>query len=145
MNDYTENQEPQPFTIETLESLTAKLNNALGASNRFEAMWRTAQNKVDQAGDYLTNLVEEHADELDTEILDALKDIGKALGVKLTKTVELSVTITGTVTIEAPLGFDVSELSDSDFDVSLSQSYRYSSDDWSVDDYSLSVDEIDEA
>jgi hypothetical protein len=128
----TEPTEPQPKSIEELtaenETLTKQLETANFWRTRTTATLTELESKVEQLTEYLD-------DEWDSIEAERVAEI---MGIDTEVEKEVSVSISGTMTVKAPRGYDWDDLSYSSFEVSIETNWSES---FSIESYDLEVND----
>jgi hypothetical protein len=124
--------EPQPKSVEELtaenETLTKQLETANFWRTRITATLTELESKVEQLEEYLD-------DEWDSIEAERVAEI---MGIDTEVEKEVSVSISGTMTVKAPRGYDWDDLSYSSFDVSIETNW---SETFSIESYDLEVND----
>jgi predicted nuclease with TOPRIM domain len=134
INETPEPTEPQPKSVEELtaenETLTKQLENANFWRTRNAETLSNLESKVEKLEEYL----DENWDTLD----DHAESIAEIFGIDTEVEKEVSVSISGTMTIKAPRGYDWDDLSYSSFEVSIETNW---SETFSIESYDLEVND----
>ena len=113
-----------------IETLTSKLENAEFWRTRYADNLSTLETKVEKLEEYL----DENWDEIEAE------QVAEIMGIDTEVEKEVSVEISGTITIKAPRSFDWDDIKYTSFDVSIDNSW---SSDFSIESYDLDVNSTD--
>ena len=113
-----------------IETLTSKLENAEFWRTRYADNLSTLETKVEKLEEYL----DENWDEIEAE------QVAEIMGIDTEVEKEVSVEISGTITIKAPRSFDWDDIKYTSFDVSIDTSW---SSDFSIESYDLDVNSTD--
>ena len=128
----TEPTEPQPKSVEELtaenETLTKQLENANFWRNRITTTLTELESKVEQLEEYL----DDNWDSIEAE------RVAEIMGIDTEVEKEVSVSISGTMTVKAPRGYDWDDLSYSSFEVSIETNW---SETFSIESYDLDVND----
>lgn len=136
MSETNETQEPVVKTVEELTAEVADLTAKLADSE----FWRTRN------ATQITNLrgqvssLEEYLDENWDDLEDHAVAIADLFGIDTEVEKEVSVEISGTMTIKAPRSYDWSDLQHTSFDVSIDTHW---SSDFTIENYDLDVNSTD--
>jgi predicted nuclease with TOPRIM domain len=132
INETPEPTKPQPKSIEELtaenETLTKQLETANFWRNRLTTTLTELESKVEQLEEYL----DDNWDGIEAE------RVAEIMGIDTEVEKEVSVSISGTMTIKAPRNFDWDDLSYSSFDVSIETNW---SETFSIESYDLDVND----
>jgi predicted nuclease with TOPRIM domain len=134
INETPEPTEPQPKSVEELTAEIATLTKELETAN----FWRTRitttltelESKVEQLEEYLD-------DEWDSIEAERVAEI---MGIDTEVEKEVSVSISGTMTIKAPRSYDWDDLSYSSFEVSIETNW---SETFTIESYDLDVNDTE--
>jgi predicted nuclease with TOPRIM domain len=132
INETPESNEPVAKSVEELTAEIATLTKELETAN----FWRTRitttltelESKVEQLEEYLD-------DEWDSIEAERVAEI---MGIDTEVEKEVSVSISGTMTVKAPRGYDWDDLSYSSFEVSIETNW---SETFSIESYDLEVND----
>lgn len=137
MSETNEPQETQEVVVKSVEELTAEvaqltkeLDFARSENERVSGWWRNLERQKDKLEEYLDenwDSLDDHATAI-AEIFDIDTDVEK----------EVEVSISGTMTIKAPRGYDWDDLSYTSFEVSIDTHW---SNEFSIENYDLDVNE----
>jgi predicted nuclease with TOPRIM domain len=132
INETPEPTEPVAKSVKELtaenETLTKQLENANFWRNRITTTLTELESKVEQLEEYLD-------DEWDSIEAERVAEI---MGIDTEVEKEVSVSISGTMTIKAPRNFDWDDLSYSSFEVSIETNW---SETFSIESYDLDVND----
>jgi predicted nuclease with TOPRIM domain len=132
INETPEPTEPVAKSVEELtaenETLTKQLENANFWRNRITTTLTELESKVEQLEEYL----DENWDDIDAE------RVAEIMGIDTEVEKEVSVSISGTMTVKAPRGYDWDDLSYSSFEVSIETNW---SETFSIESYDLDVND----
>lgn len=133
-----------PVTFESLDQALAKikdLENTLQGAVSGREYWEDLANSRAETIVQARNLIQEilEGDINAKQTFEDFKEPFELLGVEITRTVEIEVSITWRGNIELPLGVEVSELDIDDFDVAFNGHNEYETDmnTW-YEDYDIS-------
>ena len=110
---------PFPPTMQELETKIDQLNNALASMTADRDFWQSRAHERQMMIDNLEQYVKEQYDYIDEEISQSLVDI---FGLNITKDYDVTITVTFSGVVTAPLNFDMDSLEDS-LNASLEASY----------------------
>lgn len=113
-----------------VERLTKELGFATSENERVSKWWRDLERKKEALEEYL----DENWDDIEAE------QVAEIMGIDAEVEKEVSVEISGTMTIKAPRGFDWDDLSYSSFTVSIETNW---SETFSIESYDLDVNSTD--
>lgn len=113
-----------------VERLTKELGFATSENERVSKWWRDLERKKEALEEYL----DENWDDIEAE------QVAEIMGIDAEVEKEVSVEISGTMTIKAPRGFDWDDLSYSSFSVSIETNW---SETFSIESYDLDVNSTD--
>jgi len=132
LNETPEPTEPQPKSMDELvaenEMLTKQLETANFWRSRNAETLSELERKVEQLEEYLD-------DEWDSIEAERVAEI---MGIDTEVEKEVSVSISGTMTVKAPRGYDWDDLSYSSFEVSIETNW---SETFSIESYDLEVND----
>ena len=132
INETPEPTEPVAKSVKELtaenETLTKQLENANFWRNRITTTLTELESKVEQLEEYLD-------DEWDSIEAERVAEI---MGIDTEVEKEVSVSISGTMTVKAPRGYDWDDLSYSSFEVSIETNW---SETFSIESYDLDVND----
>jgi predicted nuclease with TOPRIM domain len=135
MSDTPETPEPTEEVVKSVEELTAEiatltkdLETANFWRNRISTTLSELESKVEQLEEYL----DEEWDSIEAE------RVAEIMGIDAEVEKEVSVSISGTMRIKAPRGYDWDDLSYSSFDVSIETNW---SETFSIESYDLDVND----
>jgi predicted nuclease with TOPRIM domain len=135
MSEINETPEPTEPVVKSIEELTAE-NETLTKQLENANFWRT------RITDTLTKL-ESKVEELETYLDDEWDSIeaervAEIMGIDTEVEKEVSVSISGTMTVKAPRGYDWDDLAYSSFEVSIETNW---SETFSIESYDLEVND----
>lgn len=113
-----------------VERLTKELGFATSENERVSKWWRDLERKKEALEEYL----DENWDDIEAE------QVAEIMGIDAEVEKEVSVEISGTMTIKAPRGFDWDDISYSSFSVSIETNW---SETFSIESYDLDVNSTD--
>jgi predicted nuclease with TOPRIM domain len=113
-----------------VERLTKELEFATSENERVSKWWRDLERKKEALEEYL----DENWDDIEAE------QVAEIMGIDAEVEKEVSVEISGTMTIKAPRGFDWDDISYSSFSVSIETNW---SETFSIESYDLDVNSTD--
>ena len=132
INETPEPTEPVVKSIEELtaenETLTKQLENANFWRNRITTTLTELESKVEQLEEYL----DDNWDSIEAE------RVAEIMGIDTEVEKEVSVSISGTMTVKAPRGYDWDDLAYSSFEVSIETNW---SETFSIESYDLEVND----
>jgi predicted nuclease with TOPRIM domain len=132
INETPEPTEPVAKSVEELtaenETLTKQLENANFWRNRITTTLTELESKVEQLEEYL----DDNWDGIEAE------RVAEIMGIDTEVEKEVSVSISGTMTVKAPRGYDWDDLSYSSFEVSIETNW---SETFSIESYDLDVND----
>jgi hypothetical protein len=132
LNETPEPTEPQPKSMDELvaenEMLTKQLETANFWRSRNADALSALESKVEELEEYL----DENWDSIEAERVDEI------MGIDTEVEKEVSVSISGTMRVKAPRGYDWDDLSYSSFEVSIETNW---SETFSIESYDLEVND----
>jgi len=132
LNETPEPTEPQPKSMDELvaenEMLTKQLETANFWRSRNAETLSNLESKVEELEEYL----DENWDDIDAE------RVAEIMGIDTEVEKEVSVSISGTMRVKAPRGYDWDDLSYSSFEVSIETNW---SETFTIESYDLEVND----
>ena len=133
----SETQDTPEVVVKSVEELTAEiatLTKELETANFWRNRLTTTLSELETKVEQLTEYLDENWDDIEAE------RIAEIMGIDTEVEKEVSVEISGTMTIKAPRSFDWDDLNYSSFEVSIDTSW---SNDFSIESYDLDVNSTD--
>jgi predicted nuclease with TOPRIM domain len=133
MSETPETPEPTEPVVKSVEELTAEietLTKQLETSNFWKNRTAVTLSELESKVEQLEEYLDEDWDSIEAE------RVAEIMGIDTEVEKEVSVTISGTMTVKAPRGYDWDDLSYSSFDVSIETNW---SETFSIESYDLEV------
>jgi predicted nuclease with TOPRIM domain len=134
INETPEPTEPQPKSVEELTAEIATLTKELETANFWRNRTSTSLTELESKVEQLEEYLDENWDSLD----DHAESIAEIFGIDTEVEKEVSVSISGTMTIKAPRSYDWDDLSYSSFEVSIETNW---SETFSIESFDLEVND----
>ena len=134
INETPEPTEPVAKSVEELTAEIATLTKELETANFWRNRNATALSELESKVEQLEEYLDENWDSLD----DHAEEIAKIFGIDTEVEKEVSVSISGTMTVKAPRSYDWDDLSYSSFEVSIETNW---SETFSIESYDLEVND----
>ena len=121
-------------SVEELTAEVAKLTKELETANFWRNRTASTLSELEAKVEQLTEYLDEEWDDIEAE------RVAEIMGIDTEVEKEVSVEISGTMTVKAPRGFDWDDLSYSSFSVSIETNW---SETFSIESYDLDVNSTD--
>jgi hypothetical protein len=128
----TEPTEPQPKSVEELTAEIATLTKDLETANFWRNRTATTLTELESKVEQLEEYLDDEWDSIEAE------RVAEIMGIDTEVEKEVSVSISGTMTVKAPRGYDWDDLSYSSFEVSIETNW---SETFSIESYDLEVND----